>query len=423
MPKPHFALDLAKKSLFPLLLAGAIFFSAHEASAMEAYRPNDPYFAEQWYLRQIGAPEAWTMTKGSRDVLVAVIDGGMDLEHPDLREAIWRNAGEIPDDGADNDGNGFIDDAHGWNFVRRNGDVRPMSVPNQTDGAWSHGTITASLIAGKGDNHFGIAGVAWNVKILPLVILDGDGFGYVPDIAKAVDYAIAAGADIINLSVFGFEDEERVREAIRRANDADILVVAAVGNDYSAPEGMDVNWIPTFPACAEREKDGVLGVTATDVLDQHAAHANTGADCTDLAAPGHGMIASHPTKMIPLPEYEEEAGIKDVVFDLSGTSLSAPLVSGAAALVKSVRPDWTAMQIREHLLRTSDAISGSSQMDDPAPLGAGRLNIGRAIRELPPLPAVLGETHHVSTPRQAPFAERLVKTGLRSLFSLQRLVR
>lgn len=357
---------------------------APSVHAERAYYPNDPYFKDQWYLRQIHAPEAWAVTRGSSDVLVAVIDGGIDITHPDLKENIWVNPGETPNDGIDNDQNGYIDDVRGWNFVTQSSDVRPMSTTNQMDTPWAHGTINASLIAGRGDNRLGIAGVAWRVKILPVVVLDADGYGNTGNIAKAIDYAVTMGADIINISVFGFEPDGRINEAIKHANEKGVLLVAAVGNDYSEQSGLNLDWTPTVPACSETTRDGVLGVTASDVLDQHAAHANTGTKCVDLIAPGYDLAAAHPQKPIPFPEDKEEAGIHDIVFHISGTSVAAPLVSGAAALVKSLRPGWDNKQIFTQLLATSDAIGGTTQLDDPAPLGYGRLNIGRAIAELPP---------------------------------------
>lgn len=380
MPKPLVISFFAKKALILLIFALIIPLSVQAAT--KAYYPNDPFYKDQWYVRQIHAPEAWSVTQGGEQVLVAVIDGGIDIGHPDLADNIYVNSEEIPDDGIDNDENGFVDDVHGWNFVRDDGDVRPMPSPGQTDATWSHGTVNASLIAGEGDNGFGIAGIAWKTRILPLVVLAGSGFGDTRDIARAINYAVDAGADVINISLFGVEDDMTVRDAIRRANEQNILIVAAVGNDFSKNEGMNLDWTPTVPACSEDVREGVLGVTATDVLDQHAIHANTGADCVDLAAPGYDIIAAHPTEPIPSPEYEEEADIRDIVRGRSGTSLAAPLVSGAAALVKSMRPEWGAAEIYEHLLTTSDAISGSRQLDDPAPLGQGRLNVGRAIRDL-----------------------------------------
>lgn len=421
MPKPHKVFSGTKRALFLIALFCVFIGFIPKVHAGQAYIPNDPYFKHQWYMRQIHAPEAWAVTKGNKDVTVAVIDGGMDISHPDLRDAIWTNPNEIPGDGLDNDQNGFIDDVHGWNFTEHSGDVMQMAGPHQTDTAWAHGTMNASLIAAEGNNRFGIAGVAWGVTVLPVVVLDMNGFGGTRDIAQAIDYATDMGADIINISLFGFEDDANLTAALRRANEKDVLIVAAVGNEYSRPEGLNLDWTPTVPACSETSRNGVLGVTATDVLDQHAKYANTGTRCVDLSAPGYGIITAHPTEAIPFPEYAEEAETRDVVFDVSGTSVAAPLVSGSAALIKSMRPDWSKEQIIAQLLATSDAIGGTRQMDDPAPLGWGRLNVGRAISELPPpapqTASVTGMESGLSS--EKPEISRFLKQGLTEMERLR----
>ncbi len=412
MPKTKIGRISLKIASFASIILLVLLMSPYRSLALEAEFPNDPFFKDQWYLRQIQAPEAWAITHGSEAVLVAVIDGGVDISHPDLYEAIWVNHREVPGDGIDNDENGFIDDVNGWNFVREDADIRPMSTLNQVDASWAHGTMSASLIAGRGNNGFGIAGIAWNVKILPVVVLDADGFGNTRDIAEAIEYSIDMGADIVNLSIFGFEPDERIDQALERAREEDVLIVAAVGNDYSTKSGGNLDWHPTVPACSEEERDWVMGVTATDVLDQHAAYANTGTRCVDISAPGYGMVAGHPTEAIPHPEYEEEAEIRDIVFEVSGTSLSAPLVSGSAALVKSLRPAWGAKEIFAHLLATSDGIGGTQQLSDPAPLGWGRLNVGRAIQAIRPAE----EAENGSSEKKSFFIERIIISGLSSLF-------
>jgi subtilisin family serine protease len=254
-----------------------------------------------------------------------------------------------------------------------------MASHGQSDITWSHGTISSSLIAARGDNGIGIVGVAWEAKIMPIVVLGADGFGSHYHIGRAIDYAIDQGADVINLSLFGFEDSEPMRRAIQRARKRGVVVVAAVGNDFALQEGLNVDVFPTSPACSEFLRDDVLGVAGTDVLDQHAIYTNTGERCSDIAAPADGIVAAHPRLPPPSPETEEDGEAREVIRGLTGTSLSAPLVSGAAALVKSLRPEWTAQDIYAHLLATSDAIEGSKQLDDPGYLGQGRLNIGKAV--------------------------------------------
>ncbi len=347
--------------------------------------PNDPDWIRQWDLRQIGAPEAWSVTTGTKSVIVAVIDGGVDINHPDLKANIWTNPKEVESDQIDNDQNGYTDDLHGWNFITSNPDVRPLSKNLQREDAWSHGTMIASLIAAKGNDGVGMAGVAWNVKIMPLVVLDADGAGTTVTIIQAIRYAVNKGASVINLSLAGYEDDPALRDMIKRAADAGVVIVAATGNDDKNKEGINLDKNPAYPACDDVGIDAVIGVGGTDALDQRAPYANFGTRCTDLSAPGHQLFAARPS--YPHDPSRPKQNVSNYRAGIIGTSLAAPLVSGAAALLKSVHPTWTRLEIQARLYATADSLDPTIATGSRGLLGYGRLNIGRALRP-DPVPVV-----------------------------------
>jgi hypothetical protein len=337
---------------------------------------NDRYWQKQWYLRQIQAPEAWRATTITKDVIVAVIDAGIDISHPDLREAIWTNPREIPENGIDDDQNGFIDDVHGWNFVRKSGDVRPQEVRNQLEEAWSHGTFVASLIGARSFGRSGMVGVNQSSVIIPLVALDGDGFGTIPNVLQAIRYAVNQGASIINLSLAGFEDSPELAEMIQRARDAGVLVVAATGNGDS-PAGRDTDRGPVYPACFDQATSNVVGVSGTDSLDQHASYANYGSRCTDLSAPGFELFGARPSYA---RQDEGSRPAERYLEGMTGTSLAAPLVSGVASLVKAIRPELTVDQLHTLLTSTTDNIEDSLKPSERGKMGTGRLNALKAVQ-------------------------------------------
>ncbi|HBB75238.1 MAG TPA: hypothetical protein DC048_12420, partial [Planctomycetaceae bacterium] len=289
--------------------------------------PNDPAFDRLWGLSPteqaaasiaagIGAPAAWDVTTGSRDVVVAVIDTGVDVRHPDLAANIWRNPGEIPGDGVDNDANGFVDDVHGWNFVR--------DTPNPRDDN-GHGTHVAGTIGAVGDNGIGGTGVAWQVSIMPLKFLDRRGSGATSDAVAAINYATRMrrdfGIDVVatNNSWGGSGPSASLRVAIAAGGAAGILFVAAAGND-----GEDNDRMPTYPA-SDRD-DSVIAVAATDRIDRPATFSNTGATSVDLAAPGVRIRSTAPDG-------------RSATF--SGTSMAVPHVTGTIALVAAANPAAT----------------------------------------------------------------------------------
>ncbi|MCC6563920.1 S8 family serine peptidase [Candidatus Uhrbacteria bacterium] len=362
-----------RNRLVAALLGCALFFQPMAALALT---PNDPLFQRQWYLRQVKADRAWDMTTGSSSVVVAVLDSGVDATHPDIAENMWINTDEIPDNQIDDDHNGYVDDVRGWNFVANKADTSPMVVRNQVDEALAHGTIVSSIIAGKGNDGYGVAGVSWRTKIMPLVVLDGNGFGNVPDMVKAIRYAVINGAHIINMSLAGYEPDPDLAFALHQASKAGVLVVVAAGNDDRSDLGIDLETFPLFPACSLPGSSAILTVSATDALDQKAPYSNYGRTCVGISAPGFEFVAAHPL------QDGDTASSTAFISGITGSSAAAPLVAGAAALVKGLRPTWRAKEIYQRLVSTADPIEEIQREEVRGGLGRGRLNVERAVMGL-----------------------------------------
>lgn len=342
---------------------------SYRVSALPA---NDTFFSDQWYLQKIGAPEAWMRSVGKTSVVIAVLDTGVDTTHPDLRENIWTNPREIVD-GKDNDANGYIDDINGWNFYDGNNKPGPAFEAFTSTGI-HHGTLIAGEVGALGGNGVGVAGVNWRVSIMPLRVLSSSGVGDLVNVVEGINYAIRAGANVITLSFTGNTRSAILDDAIRRAHDAGVLVVAAAGNDASQNGGVDLDSKPVYPACSDgpNGENWVIGVAATDREDKKASFSDYGRRCVDLSAPGIGIYS---TKVFsPTTDgFNEYYGGR-----FNGTSLAAPLVAGAAALIKSANPALTMIQVREILFASADGIDAAN----PAyvgKLGRGRLNVQRAM--------------------------------------------
>ncbi|MDP3770895.1 MAG: S8 family serine peptidase, partial [bacterium] len=210
-----------------LLVIGMISGIPLQAAALT---PSDPFYAHQWYLEKIGAPAAWDIAMGNPSAVVAVLDVGVDLDHPDLREAIWINPNEIAGNGVDDDHNGYVDDVHGWDFVSGDNDPTPsFDIMSADPRDLHHGTLVAGIIAARGNNGEGIAGIDWLAKIMPLRVLHSDGSGDVDTVLPALRYAMAEGASVINLSFVGDERSTDFDQLIAEAETAGVLVVAAGG--------------------------------------------------------------------------------------------------------------------------------------------------------------------------------------------------
>lgn len=346
-------------------------FSLLIPASVLAKTPNDSFVLDQWYLNTVRAYDAWDTTTGSKNVIVAVLDTGIDLNHPDLVGNLWTNSREIPNDGIDNDQNGYIDDIHGWDFVDRDNTPEPNIDQAVSLDAIAHGTVIAGVIAAVGNNGEGISGISWQSKIMPVRILDNVGSGETWHARQAIRYAIAAGADVINLSFTGFDYDADFESAVREAYEAGVVVVAALGN--SSGGGVDVNLSPIYPACfvGPNGEDYVLGITASDRKDTKASFSNFGSNCADLAAPGVEMFST----VFQDTQFEEIK--KAYGGGWSGTSIATPLVSGAVVLLKSVYPALTPTQIKTILqLSVDPVLTGSAPVGS---LGAGRLNVAKAL--------------------------------------------
>ncbi|HWQ67672.1 MAG TPA: S8 family peptidase, partial [Methanospirillum sp.] len=314
--------------------------------------PNDPQYSNLWGLQNTGQPPfygttnadmkgplAWGVTTGSPGVTVAVVDTGVDYTHPDLAANIWQNSRETVN-GIDDDGNGYIDDIRGWNFVSKSNN------PMDDNG---HGTHCAGTIAAVGNNGIGISGVTWNCKIMPLKFLDSQGSGYTSDAISAILYANQMGVPIISNS-WGGLDSQSLKDAIDASS---AVVICAAGNNGA---NSDIN--PVYPAAYS--SNTIISVTATNYHDTLASFANYGINSVDLAAPGVSILST-----IPAGGYKY----------FNGTSMATPYVSGVAALIKSQNPSMTGAQIKSKILVNCDAISSLSGKVATG----GRLNAAKAL--------------------------------------------
>jgi subtilisin family serine protease len=286
-----------------------------------------------WGLRNIGvqgglvgadinARQAWDITTGSTNVIVAVLDTGIRYTHQDLRNNMWRNPGETVD-GSDSDGNGYVDDIHGINVITGTGD--PMDFDD-------HGTHVAGTIGATANDGFPHVGVAWNVRLMGIRALSSVG-GATDDLIEGLQYAVANGAHIVNASYGGYFPDPAKLDALTAARQAGVLFVAAAGND-----AIDNDVFPAYPA--SYPLDNIISVAAIDRRDRLATFSNYGVNSVDLGAPGVDIFSS--------------ISLGNNTYDVfSGTSMAAPHVAGAAALIRAQFPDAPLAEVRERLLQTT----------------------------------------------------------------------
>jgi subtilisin family serine protease len=278
----------------------------------------DPRFAEQWALQgdvPMGIDSAWRQTTGA-DVTVAIIDSGVDLGHPDLAPNLWTNPGEITANGVDDDGNGYVDDVHGYDFVDNDG------TPQDANG---HGTHVAGILGARGDNGIGGAGVAWQAGLMAIRVLDGQARGTTAAVASGIRYAVDNGARIVNLSLAGPTSTPDLQEAVRYARGRGVLIVVAVGND-----GVDLTNSPTYPAAYG--EDNVLGIAAT-TRDGGLSTVSDYGPGADIGAPGEQILS---TALGGGYEWR------------TGTSMAAPEVAGALVLVADGKVEVDDRQEERH---------------------------------------------------------------------------
>lgn len=303
---------------------------------------NDPEYGKLYGLNNTGqnggtadadvdAPEAWGTSTGDPGTLVAVIDEGIDINHPDLRDNIWVNADEVAGNGVDDDRNGYVDDRNGYDFA--NDDASVYDPDPVSGGGDEHGTHVAGTIAGEGNNSLGVTGVSWRASIMPLKFLGANG-GYTSDAVEAINYAVRNGAKISNNSWGGGGYSQALRDAIANADASGHLFVAAAGNGGADGVGDDNDATPSYPA--SYDVPNIVSVAATDRNDALAGFSNFGANSVDVAAPGVTILSTLPNNTYGA---------------YSGTSMATPHVSGIAALVKSERPALDDAQLKAQILQ------------------------------------------------------------------------
>ena len=315
--------------------------------------PSDPQFSQEWYMHNAGqsggkvdadidAPEAWTTTPGA-PVLIGVIDTGIDMGHQDLKNSIYTNPNEIPGNNIDDDGNGYVDDVHGWDFLHGN------NHPQDDNG---HGTHVSGIIAAPGNDGVGMAGVCWSARVIPLKFLDLYGNGATSDAILALQYAVRMGVRVVNMSWGGAFYSQALRAALIDARDHGVLCVAASGND-----GIDASVYPSYPA--GYELDNMVSVASTDRADALSLFSDYGAS-VDLAAPGSDIVSAYPG---------------DRYIRHSGTSMACAVVSGAACLLWSRAPYMTDTDVKAALMASVDRLPA---LDGRVKSG-GRINLQRLV--------------------------------------------
>jgi subtilisin family serine protease len=312
--------------------------------------PNDPEFPDQYAHQLIQMADAWDISTGSHDVVVAVIDTGVDINHPDLKDNIWMNPGEIPENGIDDDENGFIDDIHGWNFENDSNEVTP-----EGDDWWDiggHGTNVAGVIAAVGNNGQGVAGINWQCSIMALRLsleITSE------EVAAALDYAAANGANVLNMSFgsdeFSPEGDPIVKEAIDNAFANGVLLTASAGNEDTSK--------PLYPAAYYN----VMAVASTNGEDIKTGHSSFGT-WVDITAPGTDIVTTD---------------LDGKYIATAGTSFSAPYVGAVGALVMSHRPELKNVEVRAILENTTDPVYYGDIEPVQGYIGTGRVNAYQAL--------------------------------------------
>src|SRR3989344_2656970 len=351
--------------------------------------PNDPLFPQLWGLNNDGqnsgtpradirAKTAWDIATSS-NIVVGIIDTGIDYTHEDLAANIWENPGEIPGDGIDNDNNGFVDDANGWNFNNNSNNIMDD---------FGHGTHVAGIIGADSNNNIGVTGVAWKIKIAPIKFLDSSGSGTISDAIKSIQYANNLGLKITNNSWGARIYSEAMRDAIVVSNQLGNLFIAAAGNSGL---NNDDSSLATYPA--SYDLPNIISVAATDNTDNRWGWSAYGKNTVDLGAPGVEILSTVPKEIVENVCTTSIGGIclrseekitktcplcsSSGYLSLSGTSMASPHVAAASALLWQVMSTSTNyLEVKDRLLKFTDPVDGLCGSS----VSKGRLNLNRAFR-------------------------------------------
>ncbi|MBK1879256.1 S8 family peptidase [Pelagicoccus mobilis] len=310
--------------------------------------PDDPQYKFEWGLEAIDAPEGWKFETDSREVIVAVVDTGIDYRHPDLAANLWTNPGEIAGNGIDDDGNGFVDDVHGYDFGDDDGDIMDT---------YGHGTHVSGIIGAVGNNGVGISGVSWRADIMGVKVMNSRGAIYFDALVEGIAYAVEMGALVINVSLGGGWYDASLKQIIDFAESQGVVVVVSAGNDYRS-----IDAVPKYPASFLNEN--ILAVGASDSSDRVARFSNYGSRSVDLFAPGRHVLS-----LVPGAGYRY----------CSGTSMAAPFVSGAIALAYAdlLEEGGSVREVVEAVIgatRPVSSLKGWSRSN-------GVLNLGKLLRK------------------------------------------
>jgi thermitase len=351
----EYAEPVQKIKLDPVSGETASFPASEEA---KENLPNDPLFGVQWALRNIGqnngkekadldAVRAWAKTKGNTEVVVAVLDSGVDYKHQDLASNMWTRPASVA--AYKDDELGTIDDLHGFNAADNARD------PMDDNG---HGTHCAGIVGAEGDNSEGVAGINWNVQIMPLKFMGRGGFGTTKDAIEAINYVIdrkKAGVNVrvISASWGSTQYSKALEDVIRKAGEEGIIFIAAAGNAST-----DNDRAPHYPS--SYKLPNVISVAAMDRFDGLASFSNYGAKTVHVAAPGKEIMSTW---------------LKGNYREASGTSMATPYVSGVAALILSIEPNLSNDKLRERLINSTDKIDALSGKVE----SGGRLNAAKAV--------------------------------------------
>ena len=355
---PDVPLEQLKAAYQQNPLIEAVEYNYLRPTLADAVVPNDPKYSEQWNLPLMRLPQAWAIEKGNRNVVIAIIDSGIDYKHEDLAPKAWINPREIPENGLDDDGNGYIDDIYGWDFtdapnLQAEGDY--LEGDNEPIDERGHGTHVAGIAGAMPHNGIGIAGVAWECPLMAIragLSLGGSSRMQDDDSASAIVYAADNGASIVNMSWGSERRSFVIQDAIDYAYSRGVVLVAAAGNSQK-PEAI-------FPAAYRK----VIAVASTEQNQQRFYQSNFGASI-DIGAPGNVILSTQ---------------INNQYRRLTGTSMASPHVAGVAALLLAKRPALTSEEIRHILINTADPVyrEDSDELDEKF-VGAGTVNAERAL--------------------------------------------